>query len=66
MAFHDEEDFIAITNGEEIICRHCMSEDDWDSIEGGDETITDFGSDDVIVFCDRCKRRIFQTPKEDF
>ena len=64
MALYDEEDFIAITNGEEIICRDCMSEEDWDSIEGGSETITAFGSEDVIVFCDRCKRRILQTSEE--
>ena len=58
----DEDDVLAITNDEEIICRDCMSEDDWDSIEGGDEVIT-YVEPDVILFCDICKKPIGRIPK---
>jgi hypothetical protein len=58
MALYDEEDVLAITNDEEIICRHCMTEDDWDSIEGGSEVVTHFDIDGEIIYCDQCKRRI--------
>ena len=53
-----EDDVLAITNGEEIICRHCMSEDDWNSIEGGAEVITYPEIDGVTPYCDQCKKRI--------
>jgi hypothetical protein len=62
MFIDEEDDVLAITNDEEIICRNCMTEDDWDSIEGGSEVITHLDPGATLI-CDICKRRIELTPK---
>jgi hypothetical protein len=58
MAHYKIEDILAVAVGQKVICSDCMSEGDWDSIESESDIITDTNSDEVIVFCDECKKRI--------
>ena len=58
MASLNIEDVLAVHVGQKVICPECMSEGDWDSIESESDIITHTASDEVIVFCDECKKRI--------
>ena len=64
MALYDEEDILGMTRDEEIICRDCMSAEDWNSIKSENEIISYLGSE-VILFCDKCKKRIPYIEEED-
>jgi hypothetical protein len=58
MPSYNIEDILAVRVDQKVLCSDCMSEGNWDSIESESDIITDTDSDEVIVFCDECKKRI--------
>ncbi len=60
MGIIKNEDVLAVRVGEELFCRKCVSNEDWN-----DATEEDFYTEDeaekkeMILFCDGCKKKIY-------
>ncbi len=60
MGVHKNEDVIGYQIGEEVVCCDCASKEEADNVEESGLMLEfEVANNDDLIFCDRCKKRIW-------